>query len=873
LKTIQKWTAALIIIVSIVGIVVATTYLLRRPAPSISLAPTTFVAVQGASTTFNVYGLESNGVASIYFGDGEEDNTTSILTHTYQNSGRYLVGAVELVGGQAVASTFNALETIQVTPKVDLSLAPLISLPVITFDVARNPSAPVIRVGDQAYLNGGFFEPPSGANVKIDRYDWDFGNGATKTVDANSTSFKPAENPAVTNYNKPGLYAVTLTVVTQNTTSTATCRTSVEQTVAVGSGSQPYALFLYAGIVPNPSVINVAEYAPSAPLAYSLDPQIGVGGGGLTWEPVYNIFSTLLIYNGSSTTQFIPMAAARVPSIANGGISPDYKTYTFQIRTGLKFSNGDPLAAYDVWYSMIRCILFSDGPNSLGSLLTPYLVPGVTSAPLIMAAANDTAQFDAIMNAVTYSNSSNTVTFKLVTPTIPQLFFTLIALPWAGPDILDASWLQQNGAGITFTPASFYAYQNQANCADQLCSRPNVNSKVQWAEVASGPYMVQNFVLGQSVTLVPNPGFPGVPSIPVVNNTVVIHWVKDPQTAYDLFVSGQADIVEGLATNYLALIPKLVADGKAAMYQTPTLTARFFSFNLNINVTRMKASFGQQYNIPSNYFANTNVREAFAYAFDYTTYIDDIQGNNKYGIDFGDRYVGLIIPGLPYHVPPSQLQNVPIYDLAKAKHLLQQSGQYDIPINFPVQISPGNTVEFAGVQMWAAALNSIDPNIVMTPVYHVGAGFRARAISVTGWFQDYPYTSDVVDFLYGGGPSEFPILLGWNAKYLNSTGHADEAAIFAQMNSLIQIADSTTNTTLAAEDYKQVEQLAISLYMYVYTVLPNQFWVVRPYMNGYQGQISYQENPMAGGNVIGLYFWWVKTCGSVQACSGRNIGP
>ena len=74
-----------------------------------------------------------------------------------------------------------------------------------------------------------------------------------------------------------------------------------------------------------------------------------------------NIFSTLLMYNGSSTTQFIPVAATKVPSVANGGISPDYTTYTFQIRTGLKFSNGDPLTAYDVWYSMVRDLLFVGG--------------------------------------------------------------------------------------------------------------------------------------------------------------------------------------------------------------------------------------------------------------------------------------------------------------------------------------------------------------------------------------------------------------------------------------------------------------------------------------------------------------------------------
>ena len=866
MKTIRKSTLALIIIIIIVGAVGATVYLTRRQVtPTFSLAPSTFVAVQGANATFNVYGLESNGVATIYFGDGQDANTTSYLTHNYQYPGRYLVGAEEFVGGQLVASTFSSLETVQVTPQVSESFAPLISEPVLSFNTTMNPSAPVVQMGGPVYLYGGYLQPPVGTNMIITRYNWDFGNGATKTIAANSTSLKPVQNPARVSYDQPGLYPVTLTLVTENSTSRARYSTSVEQTVAVTSPSQPYSLFLYAGIVPNPSVINVAENVPGGP--FSLDPQVSYDT--YSQEVEANIFSTLLIYNGSSTTQFIPMAATEVPSVANGGISPDYTTYTFQIRPSLKFSNGDPLTAYDVWYSTVRNLLFVGGNTGTPDwILAQYLVPGLTGAP-IMSATNDTADFNVIMNAVTYSNSSNTVTFKLVNPTAPQLFSE--ALAWQpGAGILDANWLQQVGAGITFTPAGFYAYENQGNF-------DGFNMKVRWGPVASGPYMIQSLVLGQSVTLVANPGFPGVPGIPAVNNTVVIQWVKDAETAYNLFTSGQADIV-WMQPSYVALMPKLVAEGKAAMYEIPSLSCFQFIFNLNVNQVNMKSDFGSQYHVPSDYFTNLKVREAFAYAFNYTNYLDEILGNKRYGIDFGSSYAGMIIPGLPNNVPPNQLQNVPTYDLAKAKQLLRQSGEYDTSINIPVVVVAQASGQFAAAQMWAEALNSIDPNIVLTPVYvpfemilsYTIGGQNSIPIYLLSWTADYPYPSDFVDPSYKEG-GFLPARNGWTVEYLNSTGHADQAAMFAQMNSLIKTADSTPNATLAAQDYKEVEQIAINLYMYVYTFVPNFFWVVKPYMNGYQGQISYQENPMLGGN--GLYFWWVKTCGSTQACSGRSIGP
>jgi hypothetical protein len=113
---------------------------------------------------------------------------------------------------------------------------------------------------------------------------------------------------------------------------------------------------------------------------------------------------------------------------------------------------------------------------------------------------------------------------------------------------------------------------------------------------------------------------------------------------------------------------------------------------------------------------------------------------------------------------------------------------------------------------------------------------------------------------------DYPYAPGW----LNSTGHPDQAAMYSQMNALITEADSTTNATLAAQDYKQVAQIAINLYLYIYLDQENFFYIVKPYMNAYQGQISILMNPMGNSPP---YVWWVKTCGSTQACSGRGIGP
>lgn len=61
-----------------------------------------------------------------------------------------------------------------------------------------------------------------------------------------------------------------------------------------------------------------------------------------------NIYDGLLTWDQSGK-KIIPDLAVAMPTVSNGG-----KTYTFQLRTDVKFQNGDPLTADDVVYSFNR---------------------------------------------------------------------------------------------------------------------------------------------------------------------------------------------------------------------------------------------------------------------------------------------------------------------------------------------------------------------------------------------------------------------------------------------------------------------------------------------------------------------------------------
>ncbi len=357
------WAIIIIVILVIAMTAAVYSYIATKPTTQISITATSLAATQGTAITFTVLNLASNGKATLYFGDGQSatdiTSSSSSVSHTYENAGTYIVTAQEAVGGSVVSSTNNAMKTIQITPLVSTANAPLISVPVISLNSTLNPNQPVVSANTAVYFSGGFLEAPTGTNIVISEYIWDFANGVNDTVTANSDTMDPNVNPVSATYTQTGLYPVSLTLITENTATSQTYSTTVERTVAVGSSAQPYAMYVYAGKIASAGVINVAENIPGGP--YSFDPQIDYETVG--YEVILNIVGTLLVYDGSSTTQFLPMIASFVPTVGNG-INSAYTQYTFTIRNNMKFSNGDPITAYDVWYSMIRNMLLTGGAPS-----------------------------------------------------------------------------------------------------------------------------------------------------------------------------------------------------------------------------------------------------------------------------------------------------------------------------------------------------------------------------------------------------------------------------------------------------------------------------------------------------------------------------
>ncbi|HEU12466.1 MAG TPA: PKD domain-containing protein [Euryarchaeota archaeon] len=873
-----------VIVVIVAGIAVIfykhTNTSISSTAPTlVSITPSTQLTSVGSAIKF-VANVKGN-VTTVFwsFGDGTT-GTGLIVNHTYMEPGKYLVFA-NATGPNGYSNNLKNLWLITVSPPaLSPAIASEVAQPLLTFNTTANPNAPIFSVNKSALFEASYLHPPSATNWTIGYYVINYGDGSpiniTPTLyNASSGIYLHATYTHV--YTKSGFYTVNITLVTYNETSfisdlVTNNVTSVQylplsyynQVLSSEHQLQSYLVSIYvaapyqsAGIlkaqgkVPNPGIITAAELTHSP---YSLDPAIDNDWPGM--EIFANVYETLVAYNGSSTSSFVPVIAQKIPTIENGGISSNGLNYTFYIRHGLKFSNGDPITVWDVYTSIVRTLLFMQGsPGTPGWIIAQDLLPGGGWASGLFS--NGTALYNNITRAITYNNTTQSITFHLLKPDLA--FLDYLADPEGG-SILDYNWLTSHGAGITFTPQGFLNYTKYSY-------EQNYNTFIEYHAMGSGPYIIQSYLIGQSIMLVPNPNFTPIPGYPGYNQTptnkVYIDYLKDPETAILMMESGQADITFGLPPEDYVWASQMQSKGELDIYTFPTLSINFYLFNWNVNITLMHSVFGYQYNLPPHYFANPLVRKAFAYSFDYNTFINNILGNKIYGADFGFHYTGIIPKGMPGYVPPNELYNVPTFNLTLARQFMMESGEYNVSVNIPVAVYAGDQMDYAATSMWAQNLSQMDPNIHITPIYMPGTmilgyltpnGNPMPLFNVQGsWGPDYPYPPDYLNNMYL--PTGFyPNGLGMNYTNLISYGYAQEASEFQNMTKYIINGDNSINQTVAFSDWKIAEQIAVNLTLYVYTYQQNGIWYYAPWIHG----VEYEENTIFAGSEDTLFFYLTK---------------
>lgn len=219
------------------------------------------------------------------------------------------------------------------------------------------------------------------------------------------------------------------------------------------------------------------------------------GGVDFAALPAFHaLYDTLLTFANNDYTK-------PAPSLATGYVASDTdKTFTFTLRKGVKFSNGDPVTSADVVFSFLRLQNLQDTPS--------YLMAGITS--------------------VTAPDAS-TVVIKTATPD-PALPYILTNPAMA---VTDAKQLEAHGG----TDAK------DAYKTDTATNWLNSHS------VGTGPYVLSSFNASAKVVLTANPNYWG-PDKP--HYKTVVYEAVDPATQALNIQRGSNEIALDIPTTQAA---------------------------------------------------------------------------------------------------------------------------------------------------------------------------------------------------------------------------------------------------------------------------------------------------------------------------------
>jgi peptide/nickel transport system substrate-binding protein len=585
----------------------------------------------------------------------------------------------------------------------------------------------------------------------------------------------------------------------------------------------------------------------------TLDPALAYDSA--SGEILQQTYDNLVMYKRESVTELVPNLATEVPSAKNGGISADGKTYTFKIRSGVKFHNGDPLTAEDVAFTFVRGILQggsispqwllaepvlgTTGNDDISDQLDPDGSKGLmdnrdgvkAEAPAALAAV-----CEKVKSAIVADDTAGTVTFKLAQPWGP--FLVTLAGFWGG--IQDKAWVGASGGwdGDCATWQNFYAPTNEEQNLKKVGKEEN----------GTGPYKLKEWG-DKQVTLVANdnywvtkPLWSGGPSGAPKLKTVILKYIDEFATRFATFQAGdgdyiapgapsdwtQLDTLEGATCDAAGKCTIDHADKQAVRYvKQPGVirTDAFFNFKINTEGGNTFIGSGKLdgNGVPADFFSDVHVRKAFAYCFDWETYIRDVQMNE--GTQANDVMLhgetGDEANGTHYSYDATKCA-----DEFKASTWKSDSGAslWDTGFRLTIGYNTGNTARQTVAQIFQNDISQVNPK------------FKVEAQSLEWSNYLSAYQGKKLPFFIIGWQEDIPDPHNWVFTYtLGAYGgkQAMPQSLKDQLTPLVQNGVHETDPAKRAVIYKQFNQLFYDNVPTILLAQMSQRFYFQRWVNGY----------------------------------------
>jgi peptide/nickel transport system substrate-binding protein len=517
-------------------------------------------------------------------------------------------------------------------------------------------------------------------------------------------------------------------------------------------------------------------------------------------EIIYpNVYETLIGYNGSVLSVYVPRLATQVPSLQNGLISKDGLTYTFPIRKGVKFHDGSVMTPDDVRYSMLRFMLQDrdGGPSWL--LLSPLVGKESTREK-----GKIDVTFEEVAKSVTAEGDN--VVFHLKKPY--GAFLSIVA---AWSFVMPKAWAAKNG-DWDGSAATWQKFNN-----------PKIQDRYAFDHMnGTGPFKLQQWDRqGKQITLVRHDAYWRPPAKLA---RVVIRTVPEFTTRRLQLQQGDADFIGADRPNQSQLQGM---QGVTIRDDLPQLVIQVFHFNQKIDATGNPDVGSGKLDgngIPPDFFADVHVRKAFAYGFDYQTFIRD--GYRSKAIQPN----GPIIQGLLGYDP-----SLPKYTFDKNKAIAEfkeaMGGKvWSTGFKFTLTFNTGNVAREVGARLVKETVESLNPGKFKIDIRNLqwssflqNTQAKKGTLYALGWAVDYPDPDDFAQpFLSSKG--DYPQRNGYNNP---------------EADRLVQEASTTVDPAKRKEIYKKLTQIAYNDVPGIYAAQPTAFKVMRSWVKGWYWNTVY----------------------------------
>jgi peptide/nickel transport system substrate-binding protein len=508
--------------------------------------------------------------------------------------------------------------------------------------------------------------------------------------------------------------------------------------------------------------------------------------GGTMIEGSFSDISTLLPIVGSDTASsdlytlifeslvtVDPNTLEPVGLLAESwDVNEDATVYTFHLRDGVTWSDGEPFTANDVMFSY------------------ELYMNEATGSPRV-------SDFSAKIESMEVVDDQ-TITFNLVETyvdfAVDIMVFGIIAEHvWAD---VDPAVISQDPGATGTDPARV---------------------------VGTGPFMFQEWIIEDHVTLVPNENYwNGAPYL----DEFIFKVVPDQAAGVAQLQTGEIDYFEGVPESSLA---EFEGSSDVTIVDYPTLSFTFYGTNLDETKTTL--------------FQDPEVRQAMLYALDREAMIESI----RFG--YGEVALGTM-PVLSWAYNPEGIELTYPYDPEMAVQLLEEAGWTDTngdgtvdkdgtELSFTMYTNAGNLVRESYLtvlqEYWA------EVGIGMTPQLEP---FPALVERIT---QTFDFEAYLIGFNWGVAPDQTTM---WHTDSAGGNGFNTVSYSNPEVDALLDQALVETDRETRIELYTQMQNIIME-------DLPH---TILDFPQGFTGVSTRLHNVYASGvNArFNSHLWWVE---------------